>query len=1008
MRNTIGSNYKRFRQNVLRLLPLIIVALTLLISGCNKKDHSIDNLKMLEGGKIFAVPSGTVADQMVLKKFPDAKILYFNSVMDCALAVKDGKADASSYDLPVLKNIAAKVSGLKVLDELIMEDSYGFAVQLKNTELKKTMDEVLHEIKADGKYKEMSKRWFPAQGNPGPMPEIKYDENAGVLRFGTAAVTEPMSYVDGNQNVVGFDIEYAAYIAKKLGKKLEIVNMEFGAMLPALISGKVDMVGAGLSITEERAKSVLFSESYYPSGIAVIVKDNAIEEKAKIESTCKLKTLDDVTGKKVGVLLGSIHETYAMENLPDTKILQFQNVSDLGTALKKGKVDVAIYDHMCLKPFLSENPDVDILVPNVHYFPIAAPFKKGNTVLRTKFNKFLAEIISNGTYDEMSKRWIENDVYEMPEIDFSNAQSDLRVGIVSDLGMTFSFVKDGKVVGLEIELAMRFAEYMGLKYVPVDMQFGSIISSLSTSKIDLAICSMMITEEREKQVDFSDPYYESGISIIARKNNIVKGTPKYTKLEDIADKTIGIYSGTVHDKFIAENYPKAKIKRFDLSADMVLSLRTGKIDVAMFDMAATKVIINKNPDLGVLTNDVMDMPLGIGFNKKNAALRDEFNRFLNEIKGNGKLDEMHKRWFEDDPEKTVMPKLDYQSGNKKLVAAVSVDDLPYVSFFNNTFVGFDVELIQRFAEWGHYNMQLVIIDFPALVTALSSGKVDLIADGIAITEERSKSIDFSDTYGLFKTSVIAKKADLPGGYNEAPVKKKSFIKSVSDSFYNNIILEDRYKLIFDGLKVTIIISILSALLGTLLGGLICFMRMSKKKVISLIAKLFISLIRGTPVLVLLMIIFYVVFSSVNINPVIVAILAFGINFGAYVSEMFRTSIESVDKGQHEAGIAGGFTKIQTFIFIIMPQALKQVLPVYKGEFISLVKMTSIVGYIAVQDITRASDIIRSRTFDAFFPLIMAAVIYLLLAWLLTWALDKIEISVDPKRKKIKRVEEVNI
>lgn len=242
----------------------------------------------------------------------------------------------------------------------------------------------------------------------------------------------------------------------------------------------------------------------------------------------------------------------------------------------------------------------------------------------------------------------------------------------------------------------------------------------------------------------------------------------------------------------------------------------------------------------------------------------------------------------------------------------------------------------------------------------------------------------------------------------APVKKKSFIKSVSDSFYNNIILEDRYKLILDGLKVTIIISILSALLGTLLGGLICFMRMSKKKAISLIAKLFISLIRGTPVLVLLMIIFYVVFSSVNINPVIVAILAFGINFGAYVSEMFRTSIESVDKGQHEAGIAGGFTKIQTFIFIIMPQALKQVLPVYKGEFISLVKMTSIVGYIAVQDITRASDIIRSRTFDAFFPLIMAAVIYLLLAWLLTWALDKIEISVDPKRKKIKRVEEVNI
>jgi polar amino acid transport system substrate-binding protein len=139
--------------------------------------------------------------------------------------------------------------------------------------------------------------------------------------------------------------------------------------------------------------------------------------------------------------------------------------------------------------------------------------------------------------------------------------------------------------------------------------------------------------------------------------------------------------------------------------------------------------------------------------------------------------------------------------------------------------------------------------------------------------------------------------------------------------------------------------------------------------------------------------------------VIVAVIAFGLNFGAYVSEMFRTAIEGLDKGQKEAAIAGGFTKIQTFRFIILPQAMVRILPVYKGEFISLIKMTSIVGYIAVQDLTKASDIIRSRTFDAFFPLIMVAVLYLLIAWLLTRALNMVEISVDPKRKRIKRMEE---
>ncbi len=228
-------------------------------------------------------------------------------------------------------------------------------------------------------------------------------------------------------------------------------------------------------------------------------------------------------------------------------------------------------------------------------------------------------------------------------------------------------------------------------------------------------------------------------------------------------------------------------------------------------------------------------------------------------------------------------------------------------------------------------------------------------------------------------------------------EKLSFLQYLSNGFYNNIILEQRYLLILEGIQTTVIISIFAALFGTLMGALVCFMRMSKRKILSLPARLYIYLLRGTPVLVLLMIVYYLVFASVNINPVLVAVLAFGLNFGAYVSEMFRTSIESIDKGQAEAGIASGFSKIQTFGYIIMPQALRRVLPVYKGEFISLVKITSVVGYIAVQDLTKASDIIRSRTYDAFFPLIMAAVLYLLIAAVFTTFLDRLELSVNPKR-----------
>lgn len=205
----------------------------------------------------------------------------------------------------------------------------------------------------------------------------------------------------------------------------------------------------------------------------------------------------------------------------------------------------------------------------------------------------------------------------------------------------------------------------------------------------------------------------------------------------------------------------------------------------------------------------------------------------------------------------------------------------------------------------------------------------------------------------------------------------------------------------EGLKTTVVISVLSTVFGTLLGALICFMRMSKKSVLSLPARIYISILRGTPVLVVLMMIFYVVFASVNIDPVFVAVVAFGMNFAAYVSEIFRTGIDGVDKGQTEAGIAMGFTRVRTFLYIVLPQTVRRILPVYKGEFISLVKMTSIVGYIAVQDLTKASDIIRSRTFDAFFPLVMVAILYFLISWVLMQSLEYVERVTDPKYKRRK-------
>ena len=216
-----------------------------------------------------------------------------------------------------------------------------------------------------------------------------------------------------------------------------------------------------------------------------------------------------------------------------------------------------------------------------------------------------------------------------------------------------------------------------------------------------------------------------------------------------------------------------------------------------------------------------------------------------------------------------------------------------------------------------------------------------------------------------------------------------FLNSIAESFNSNLIAENRYQMILDGLQVTLLITFCSALLGTLLGGLVCWARMSRRKWLRNIAKVYIDLMRGTPVLVFLMLMYYVFMAPLRATGVVVAVITFAMNTSAYIGEMLRSGIESIDKGQTEGGLALGYTPRQVFMRIVLPQVVRKIMSVYQGEVVSLLKGTSIVGYIAVMDMTRASDLIRSRTFDAFFPLIVTAAIYFLVAWLIGLLLNSL-------------------
>ena len=218
---------------------------------------------------------------------------------------------------------------------------------------------------------------------------------------------------------------------------------------------------------------------------------------------------------------------------------------------------------------------------------------------------------------------------------------------------------------------------------------------------------------------------------------------------------------------------------------------------------------------------------------------------------------------------------------------------------------------------------------------------------------------------------------------------------IRENIYNSFIYQDRYKYYLTGLGNTIIMAFFACLIGVILGLILSLVidyneKTGKLYLLSTFARMYIEIIRGTPALLQLMILYYIIFKSVNIDIVVVGIISFGLNSGAYVSQIIRSGLISIPKGQEEASAMLGFNYFQTIKYVIMPHALRNVLPALGNEFITLLKETSVAGYIGILELTKASDIVASSTYDYFFPLLIVAIIYLILTLGLTKLLNFFE------------------
>lgn len=298
--------------------------------------------------------------------------------------------------------------------------------------------------------------------------------------------------------------------------------------------------------------------------------------------------------------------------------------------------------------------------------------------------------------------------------------------------------------------------------------------------------------------------------------------------------------------------------------------------------------------------------------------------------------------------------------------------------------GFDVDMIQAVCDILGMNLKMEDMEFDSIIAAVQSGKADVGVAGITVTEDRLKNIDFTDSYTTSKQMIIVKNPDAASAGG-----------SISEKFNDNFVKDSRWEYLIKGLGNTLLITLFAIIIGIVLGFLIAIVRTNHDKnggltILNAICKVYLTIVRGTPVMVQLLIIYYVIFASVNTSKILVAVIAFGLNSASYVAEVVRSGIMAVDNGQFEAGRSLGLNYSQTMKSIILPQAVKNILPALGNEFISLLKETSISGYIGLMDLTKGGDIIRSITYEPFMPLIAVAIIYLVIVMILSYGVGRLE------------------
>ncbi len=708
------------------------------------------------------------------------------------------------------------------------------------------------------------------------------------------------------------------------------------------------------------------------------------------------QTLEDFEGTTIATLTGSLFDQVLDEKF---ERLSYNHYDDLTTqleALKKGDVEAVALDGPVAQMASAQRPGEFAVFPEIISADAYSMILKKGSPLTADVSAVIQEMKADGTIADLAQKWLSGDE-EIMRIDWSLYEIGERPGGIlrfafDGTNMPMLYIgDDGRPAGFETELVLKIADRLDMGVELIETKFASLVPFIQQSKADIAASCIIVTEERAKSVDFCESYYSGGTVFLCRTEN-VDGAETFDLNREAA--VIAIETGTTTETAARASYPRAKFIIVEDAIDGFLSVKNGKADAFAVDKTTFEsYIASGNEGLRIYGNTTVGEPGNVAVAISPATeipdAEDKINTFLAEMSENGTLEDMRRRWLVEHD--YTMPEIVEAEEPEGIITVGTTGLVEPYSFYEGTqLTGYDLELMKRFAGWCNAKLVTETYDWDGITPACVSGKVDYIMSNLFETPEKREVMAFSIPYTYVETVMTV--AD-----EGERVEEAGLLAGLQDSFYKTFIREERWRLIWNGLLVTLEITLLAGIIGTFLGFLLCLWLRSRSKPIALLAKGFCHLMEGIPSLVVLMIIYFVVFASVKIAPVTVGILSFSMIFAVAVAGILNTGINTIDNGQWEAAQALGFSRGRTFVQIIMPQAVRQVLPIYRGEFVSMLKLTSIVGYISIEDLTKAGDIIRSRTYEAFFPLIATAAIYFVISAVAALFIDRVALGLDVKR-----------